>query len=522
MSVILDAEGVVKGGRSQSRKGIFVGLVKNSDIMRKYRSFSLTLIVLAIVALGGAIVATGCGGDRGGGTTSTDGNTNTNSTATNGNNSTATNGNTTSTNGGGTLATSPRTFIARISWGPRTRVVGLTSAQSARATYKGAGLNGQDVSVVVNRNDGNLAAHETSKTSAEQVQPGNHDYVVTFYSQRDGGGQQVGSARAGASLLADGNLSTTIATYGGVRKVTIQGGQTVPLGSTSQKDLVVTAMNELGDTLALESQGGTLGYGAVQWIVTPSADGKPRVRVNADGSFTGLRPGTVQVRAKVDDQTSDPIEITVTSPVQVTGTPANTDPLGWENTLDLTAVVTGLTNDITGSDRNVTWKIRNDTGGGLSGVLTVSGTNPNKATYLAPRTTGEQTFFVVATSNYDPLKEMVFKIVVKSIVKIAIAPGGDSVFGISARTTQQFTATVTNGNATVDQTVTWQLVGPAGEANAGEKYGRLSRQGLYTAPATPPAPDGKCKIIAISNYDPSTRKELIVKVVAGGLTVIID
>jgi hypothetical protein len=211
------------------------------------------------------------------------------------------------------------TFRANILWGARTRLEGLSSALSARITLTSANIGGGDNSFVVNRDASKLPAYEQVYTSPVAALPGVYTFKVRFFSKPDATGAEVGFAEASATLSSNGTLSSTIATYGGVRGVSVVPNQRIKLGET--KDIAFTALDASGNVLALDSAGGslTLGSGAVSIVpATPAT-----LKLEPNGQVTAIRPYFGQVQIKVDALTSLATNVFVDSNVALSVAPTS-------------------------------------------------------------------------------------------------------------------------------------------------------------------------------------------------------
>ena len=407
-------------------------------------------------------------------------------------------------------------FRATILWGQRTRLEGLSSALSARITLLGSAAGGSDVSFVVNRDAAKLAAYQGTYESPVASVVGVYRFTVRFFSQPNAAGSEVGFADASATLSSDGSLSTTIATYGGVRSVTVLPGQRINLFET--KDIAYTATDSLGNVLALSTAGGTLTPGSGQPAVVSGFESN--IRIEANGQITALRPSRAKITVRVDAITSAAETVAIDSPVVLTVAPASVNPLGWENSVQLTPTLTGLPPNLGGADLGVTYAIENDSGS----VGTISATG----LYTAPK--ADVDLVVVVTSNFDPAKVVRVPISVRSLTDVLITAGtpgapvalAPDVNLISVKQVVAFSAKVVNGFLTpANQKVTWTLEGPNGEANTASLYGSITTAGVYTAPATRPGASGLCRVRVVPAYDPSKAKIVPIQIVEGSVGVII-
>ena len=409
------------------------------------------------------------------------------------------------------------TFRATILWGARTRLEGLSSALSARITLKGSNVGGGDNSFVINRDPAKLPAYQQVYTSPVAALPGVYQFTVRFFAKPDATGSEVGFADASATLTKQGDLTTTIATYGGVRGVTVVPNQHIKLGET--KDITFTALDASGNVLALDSAGGslTLGSGAVSVVTALPAT----LRLESNGQVTAIRPYFGQVQVRIDALTSVATNVFVDSDVALSVAPASVNPLGWENQVQLTPTLTGLPAGLSGSDLGVTYAIESDNG--KLGTISASGL------YTAPKS--DVSPVILVTGNYDqnPSKIVRVPITVTSLtvasvnvagVAVSLAPDTNRV---SVKQVVDFDAIVKNGSLTpTDQKVTWTLEGPNGEANTGNLYGTITTAGVYAAPATRPGTTGDCRVRVVPNYDPTKPTLVPIRVVEGNVGVIVN
>lgn len=409
------------------------------------------------------------------------------------------------------------TFRANILWGARTRLEGLSSALSARITLTTANIGGGDNSFVVNRDASKLQAYEQVYTSPVAALPGVYTFKVRFFSKPDGSGSEVGFAEASATLTPTGDLTTTIATYGGVRGVTVVPNQHIKLGET--KDIAFTALDVSGNVLALDSAGGSLTLGSGAVTVIPASP--TTLRAESNGQVTALRPYIGQVQVKIDALTSPATNVFVDSDVALSVAPTSVNPLGWENTVPLIPTLTGLPSGLSGSDLNVTYSIENDNGN--LGTISATGL------YTAPKS--DVAPVILVTGNYDqnPSKVVRVPIVVKSLTVASVNVAGLAVSlapdtnRVSVKQVVDFDAVVTNGSLTPsDQKVTWTLEGPNGEANTGNLYGTITTAGVYTAPATRPGSTGDCRVRVVPSYDTTKPTLVPIRVVEGNVGVIVN
>lgn len=365
-----------------------------------------------------------------------------------------------------------------IDWGARSRNLDARStALSVVVTIGGgAGSNGQDVTVVLNRTN-QTASYREDVVTPQQVKVGTWPVTVRLFAQPDGLGDVVGRADASPAIQPNGEGIGAIATTGLVTTVQVVPGQSVLVGQT--KDIAYTAKNAEGQVLAI-----TLGSGLFTLV-----GGGDRIRLVNGIAAEALKPGTATVRVSVDGVSSANTTLAVTSNATVQVDPPNRE-VGVKRSADFTAAV-GNTPDTT-----VTWKIEE---GAAGGTQAPSGGNGTK--YTAPATVG--TFHLVATSQYDPAKSGAATITVIPAVTIQPSP-----VTTTLRKETQFTATV---EGIADTSVNWSI-------NEGAAGGSIDANGKYTAPATA----GVFHITATSRADDRAKATVTVTVKAGSGTVIIQ
>jgi hypothetical protein len=377
-------------------------------------------------------------------------------------------------------------FKVKIDWGARSRVVGLSSALSARITLVNGDPAGGDISWVVNRPAGTASVLQ-SYDSPRKAKVGNFILRVDFYANTDATPEssKVGFAQASASVLNDGTLTVTISTYTGVQSVEIIAGQTVAVGDTL--DLAFQAKNSDGQTVAVTR-------GSVFFTVV--ADTANLESVNGGSAVKGLHPVSAMVTAAIDNATSAPTLVRVTSTTTVAVTPTSGD-LGSEAPLDLTAVVT---NAPSGTGNNeVTWTIQGGAGAQNGNLTSVTGTSVR---YLAPKVVnGEvRNITLVATSKYDTSKTITVPIKVSATTAVVITP---SPVSLSWEESVSLSAVVNNISSLIPagdarREVKWELV-----KDGTNPVGTLvvdttdANKAVYTAPKR----DATITVRAISNYD---------------------
>jgi len=290
-----------------------------------------------------------------------------------------------------------------IRWPARSRAIdGPAAALSATVTLIGAGLGNSapapDVQWIANRDSSRREAHVSRHTSPMPARVGTWSLVVRFFSKPNGTGDIIAVATAiGVRLEADGTLPESIALTARATVITslvLAEGQSVMVGEA--QDMPFEARDANKNLIALEP-------GAVFLALEANSD---RLRVTDDSRVEGLRPGAARIIARLDDLTSAPVTVTVTSRAAISVSPdAATITAGAAQ--PFMATVSGVPN---GED-GVTWRVQE---GDAGGTVTAAGV------YQAPTAPGA--YHLVATSRFDPSKNAVVTITVQ-----APAPsGGDT------------------------------------------------------------------------------------------------
>lgn len=427
-----------------------------------------TVFGIVGLALTLALILAGCGGGDGGGS-----------------------GSPTPTPGGATPTPSPTPtptagFRVRIDWGARSRVIGLSSAQSARVILEGANPAGGDLMFVVNRPASPATSVSETYDSPVPAKVGPWFMRVLFYGERDAHGDNVGFAGASANFLADGSLTATIATYHGISSVRILEGQSVAVGES--RDIAFEARNPNGAVVAVTP-------GSVFFTIVSGADNVELV--SGGSSVRGKRPTQATLTATIDGVTSAAVTIAVTSNLLLAVNPDRAT-IGSEFPVELTATVTNAT------DTDVSFVVE---GGAANGSVQVEG---NKAVFTAPKVTGNaaRTVNVIVTSLFDASKRVVVPITVEPRVAVAIAPSDVT---LSLERSQAFTATVSNlppGLAAGDpqRGVIWSVA----PDSSGGAVGTITADGVYTAPKRL----GTFQVVATSRYDGTRQGAVHVTVVS--------
>ena len=282
---------------------------------------------------------------------------------------------------------------------------------------------------------------------------------------------------------------------GGGSSVTlaVNGPTTVTLGDSSQYAAIVTGATNTGVTWSVNGiAGGNSSIGTISHAglyIAPTNHSAP-AKVTITG--TSVADPSVASSLLVTLVASQPsISLTVSGAATVT--------LGTSS--QYSAVVTGSTNT------GVTWSV-NGVAGGNSSIGRISA----KGKYTAPtQQSSPSHVMITATSNADP---SIAESVAVALVAPPSGPGGNGggstvTLALSGATvvtlgnTAQYTATVT-GNS--DVAVAWSINGVTGGDAA---VGKISTQGLYTAPTSQP-PSSKITITATSMADSSVSQNLVV------------
>lgn len=394
-------------------------------------------------------------------------------------------------------------FKVKIEWGARSRVTGLSSAQSARITLAGASASGSDITWTVNRPAGTAEVAQVYD-APQQARVGNHLMTIQFYanamnSDGTGGGDNVGFAQASTSILADGSLTVTISTYTGVQSVSIiEDGvnNTVEVGQT--KDLAFTAKNQQGN-IVMVTPGSA--------FFTVVSDTANLGAVNGGSSVKGLHPISAKAVVRVDNATSPAALVNVTSATVVDITPGTVS-TGSEYPVDLSATVTGAPS----AESDVTWVI-NEGAGVQNGTLTnVQG---NSVRYLAPKVVGTdvRTVTLTATSKYNTTKSKTITITTNAPATVTISPNAAD---LSWEQSVVLDATVNNlstlipaGNSEIRRQVKWEIV-----KDGNNPVGTLVVDGTNPNRATYTSTkrDAPVTVRAISNYDTTKIGTVVINV----------
>ena len=423
-----------------------------------------------------------------------------------------------------TPAAAPVAVTTRIVWGPRSRQVGVqtnavggpSSALSATLTLRGANSSGGDV--VLNVNRGVLNGPQDYSSAPQLAIPGIYILTATFYANANQTGVVVGTAQASVTVLGDGNVSTTIATVGTVKSVTVAAGQVITIGQT--KTIVYSALDAAGNVLAITPGSG---FASIVANLLPSGGTDPVVHASANGEdVTGLVPNRANVVVSVDGVSSAVTPITIRSNVSIVinppGTPgtAVTVGLGQAQTFTATVANDGPATGATG----VFWQIvkngATDTAGDGG---TLSTTGPSIQTVftatgnLNNQSSGTNVYVLRATSAFDTDVFVDVPLTIVSLVNVTATPNPVS---LSINQTQKFTASVNVLPAGATANVVWSVQTANG--------GKITTTGVYTAPATVPTSGTPFVVIvrATSVFDSSKFVDIPVTIQDGILPITVN
>lgn len=273
----------------------------------------------------------------------------------------------------------------------------------------------------------------------------------------------------------------------------VNGPTSVTLGDSSQYAAIVSGATNTRVTWSVNGiAGGNSSTGTISnagLYIAPASHSLP-AKVTITGTSVA-DPSVVSSLVVTLVAAQPSISLTVSGAATVT--------LGTSS--QYTAVVTGSTN------LGVTWSVNGVVGGNSTvGIISAKGK------YTAPtKQSSPSQVMITATSNADP---SIAESVAVALVAPPSAPGGNGggstvTLALSGATvvtlgnTAQYTATVT-GNS--DAAVAWSVNGVTGGDTA---VGKISTQGLYTAPTSQPR-SSKITITATSMADPSVSQNLLV------------
>jgi hypothetical protein len=201
----------------------------------------------------------------------------------------------------------------------------------------------------------------------------------------------------------------------------------------------------------------------VSWSLNPAAGAiSPAGFYTAPPSISVQQNVTVTATSAADPTRSASAMVTLSPAVGISISPL-TSGLSSSQTQQFTASVTGSTNT------GVTWSL-NPAAGAISGA----------GLYTAPSgITTQQNVTVTATSAADPTRSAsaVISLNPPAAVSVSISPTAVRLYGSQP---MQFNAYV---SGSINQSVMWSIIVPAGSTYSPQIYGTLSNTGLYTAPA---------------------------------------
>ena len=188
-------------------------------------------------------------------------------------------------------------------------IAGPSAALSVVVTFDSASYTHQNVSLEADRNASPAAYHQIYRTT-QGLKSGVLPIHVRFYSEPGAQGGLVASADAsvlvqenGTLAQANGSLLTSIQTTGQISSVSIQGLQSISVG-TSQA--ITTQVFDAQNNLLAVSPGS---------IFYQVLNGTGSATIDSNGKITGVQTGTVTVTATVDGISSapDPVNVLATS-----------------------------------------------------------------------------------------------------------------------------------------------------------------------------------------------------------------
>lgn len=275
-----------------------------------------------------------------------------------------------------------------LQWAARSRsrsrvTTAPSSALSALITIRGAGVNGQDIALRINR-EASPAAYTQTYTLPEEVKVGGpYEVTALFFAEPGGAGAVVAQATVSNFFIVSGGSLPDFALEGTITQVEMGGGQSILVGEA--KTLTFTPRGAQGEVIAVSP-------GSAFFAVISRAD---RLRVE-NGQLVGVAPGTAVATVTVDGRTSVDTAVQITSNAVVTVSPPEAR-LSINERRQFTAAVTETGN------QTVTWHIAEGVAGG---------TIAPDGWYTAPATAG--VYHLVATSVYDPAKTATVTITVEA------------------------------------------------------------------------------------------------------------
>ncbi|HYA24128.1 MAG TPA: hypothetical protein VEF05_08205 [Terriglobales bacterium] len=277
---------------------------------------------------------------------------------------------------------------------------------------------------------------------------------------------------------------------GGASPAPINGAYS--LGAVSVAIAPATMSIATGTTQAFTATVNNSNVSGVQWLVNGIPGGNGAIgTIDSSGNFTAPQfipnPANVTITAiaDADNTKSGKAQVTIVGaqvPAHVSMSPTGTVYMQVGTSLPLSAAVTGP------ADTGIIWEVVNNstvvTNGNASFGTITPGAN-GSATYKAPAAVPPGgTVTIRAASHAQPNVFASCTVVISlgppPIETVVITPVAAVV---QVQTSYQFSATIIG---TTDQSVTWAIRGTTGAGDSA--HGTISQAGLYTAPATVPAP----------------------------------
>ena len=201
--------------------------------------------------------------------------------------------------GGGGGGTSSTNSTIQITWGDITRSVltGPSSARSVRLVFQGAGANGDDTEIVVNRSASILSSYTGTYTLPPNTSPSGKVLSATFYAGA-GPADVVATATATMSVANNSVNLANISIDGKVKTVVAQ--PLTMFKSDGTASLQFTARDQANNILAVAP-------GSARWSIV-SGDS---ISATPDGIVSGLKAGQTNVKANVDGIDSQAVAVSI-------------------------------------------------------------------------------------------------------------------------------------------------------------------------------------------------------------------
>jgi hypothetical protein len=349
------------------------------------------------------------------------------------------------------------------------------SVSSLRVTLHGAGVDGSDVTVVVNRRQDRTDAYFEHIDFPVPVRVANGlTLEVQFYTEVNATGDSVGTTSATVSIQSDGSGIGTITINSRIVSTKVLPQQSVLIGKPT--DILFEARDVNGALVPVSR-------GAATIRVAPTDSSR---LISLGGNrVQGQLPGSASVTVSIDGVVSIPETIIIRSDTNVSLTPAAIT-ITVQSQQQFTAGV------LNAPDTTVVWSVREGANGG-----NISPTG----LYTAPTRRG--VFHIDAVSTYDTSKI--------GSATVTVNPGltiDPPTATVTLAKQQTFTASVIGLE---DTGVTWSV-------QEGASGGTITSEGVYTAPNQP----GTYHLIATSREDTSVQATVTITVQAGSGTIIIE